>query len=781
MKTERGRSFWGKYRGLVVDNRDPKKLGRIRAICPEIMGTDVDGKSQALGWALPCFPFGSDRIPGTQHIGASDHGAGIFAVPNEDSGVWLEFEAGDINRPIWSGVWHANPLAESGDDYGTDEGRPRPATTPKEAFDSSDPDGGYPDYPVEKVLKAERWTVSAFRRLLLTLDLPPNDPVGVTPHISLGRPGNDPESGKVNKHDIEYYARDHNTHATRDVIDLADRDIIMEALRNLMARAGELMLLVSNPNQLESGPDLTEDQTASLWGSDFPLETTKTKVSAWDTLMLMSRFKDVLIGAGSIGGLYEEESPPSASVGRNVIGAATNGIVLEAFLDGTLDPRGKKAIHLLHRGDELPFQSTANPPIEAGRRWDPGTANRYLPPNGSVAMPPSKTFERLLTERAAPSYNAHQHEINLTFEIPPVDADIKGSFILYPGAYPAPHSPGSPGPTPGWGTPNPPAVTPGPGNPGPSGPPWPGGGTTPGTTNFPPPAVGGGMYSVPGPGDPEEYLTGGSYSATAPFGDPLSSIWGGWDPYGGVSGMRGVYGTLETIAGTPLYGGALGQIGVALDTLIEFCSRCFGLDWESSALGTNGRSFADFSAKWFYTIEGHRVMDPQMPSMDHAAKRAMPFYVEPHPVLSGGPPPDYGHAAVEYDYPDIRFGGRWGRSPVETYPDVIPDPFLDDPGFEEGSEIYDDYGQLGFGERVMSRRGSVRGGLFSGTARYPGQIISISAKTTPPCPPERWIPTYHTPADAWGTAVPGIVPGPVPYPGSSTENRPVMTELIRAN
>src|SRR5215217_8334679 len=77
---------YGKYRGIVTDNEDEKNLGRLKAQVPEVLG-DVE-----TGWALPAAPFAGDGI-------------GFFAVPPPDSGVWIEFEAGDVSRPIWSGCW----------------------------------------------------------------------------------------------------------------------------------------------------------------------------------------------------------------------------------------------------------------------------------------------------------------------------------------------------------------------------------------------------------------------------------------------------------------------------------------------------------------------------------------------------------------------------------------------------------------------------------------------------------------------------------------------------
>lgn len=80
--------YYGKYRGVVQDNEDPRGMGRIRALVPEVLD------DQLSPWALPCAPF----------AGA---GAGQYTVPAVDTGVWIEFEAGDPARPLWTGGWWA--------------------------------------------------------------------------------------------------------------------------------------------------------------------------------------------------------------------------------------------------------------------------------------------------------------------------------------------------------------------------------------------------------------------------------------------------------------------------------------------------------------------------------------------------------------------------------------------------------------------------------------------------------------------------------------------------
>jgi uncharacterized protein involved in type VI secretion and phage assembly len=79
-----GPPFWGKFRGTVSDNQDPLMTGRIKAKVPDVLG-DVES-----GWALPALPF----------TGAS---TGFVAVPPSGALVWIEFEHGDPDYPVWTG------------------------------------------------------------------------------------------------------------------------------------------------------------------------------------------------------------------------------------------------------------------------------------------------------------------------------------------------------------------------------------------------------------------------------------------------------------------------------------------------------------------------------------------------------------------------------------------------------------------------------------------------------------------------------------------------------
>ena len=92
--------FYGKYRGVVTNVDDPENMGRIQANVPEILGDEVSP------WAMPCAPYSGD-------------GLGAYAVPPVGVGVWIEFEAGDPSRPIWTGCWWGRnqlPKNEQGTD-----------------------------------------------------------------------------------------------------------------------------------------------------------------------------------------------------------------------------------------------------------------------------------------------------------------------------------------------------------------------------------------------------------------------------------------------------------------------------------------------------------------------------------------------------------------------------------------------------------------------------------------------------------------------------------------
>lgn len=76
--------LFGKYKGICTNNQDPGGLLRIKVKIPGLFDEELEA------WVLPCVP------PGT------------ITPPQSGQGVWVEFEAGDENAPIWSGVWFNN-------------------------------------------------------------------------------------------------------------------------------------------------------------------------------------------------------------------------------------------------------------------------------------------------------------------------------------------------------------------------------------------------------------------------------------------------------------------------------------------------------------------------------------------------------------------------------------------------------------------------------------------------------------------------------------------------
>jgi uncharacterized protein involved in type VI secretion and phage assembly len=89
------RRFYGKYRGFVVNNMDPKRLGRLTLRIPSVLGPEVTG------WAIPCLPYGGQK------------NQGFFCIPEVNAGVWVEFEEGDLEFPIWVGTFWSEPGGES--------------------------------------------------------------------------------------------------------------------------------------------------------------------------------------------------------------------------------------------------------------------------------------------------------------------------------------------------------------------------------------------------------------------------------------------------------------------------------------------------------------------------------------------------------------------------------------------------------------------------------------------------------------------------------------------
>ena len=81
--------YFGKYRGVVINNVDPMQMGRILAQVPDVP------EFVPATWAMPCVPC------------ALPEKAGI-ALPSIGAAVWIEFEQGNPDYPVWTGCFYRN-------------------------------------------------------------------------------------------------------------------------------------------------------------------------------------------------------------------------------------------------------------------------------------------------------------------------------------------------------------------------------------------------------------------------------------------------------------------------------------------------------------------------------------------------------------------------------------------------------------------------------------------------------------------------------------------------
>lgn len=164
--------YYGKYRGYVHDVADPENRGRIRAIVPRLLGD-----ATPTGWALPAAPYaGPDQ--------------GFFAVPDPGTGVWMEFEEGDLSRPIYSGLWWGSP---GGSDIGNPAATARagapPAATPAAGNGTAGgatrtPETPQHDYPRETATPKVRILKSATGHHIVLDDRPDSERIEI--HDSKG-------------------------------------------------------------------------------------------------------------------------------------------------------------------------------------------------------------------------------------------------------------------------------------------------------------------------------------------------------------------------------------------------------------------------------------------------------------------------------------------------------------------------------------------------------------------------------------------------------------------
>lgn len=78
--------YFGKYRGKVEDTFDLTGSGLIKVSVPAVLG---EGK---MAVATPCVPFAGP-------------GVGFYFIPSKGANIWVEFEGGDPDFPIWTGCF----------------------------------------------------------------------------------------------------------------------------------------------------------------------------------------------------------------------------------------------------------------------------------------------------------------------------------------------------------------------------------------------------------------------------------------------------------------------------------------------------------------------------------------------------------------------------------------------------------------------------------------------------------------------------------------------------
>lgn len=81
------KKYWGKYQGTVFNNTDLERRGRLQLIVPDVASL------LPTTWAEACVPLAGPTGPPM----------GVYMVPPIGAKVWVEFEHGNPDKPIWVG------------------------------------------------------------------------------------------------------------------------------------------------------------------------------------------------------------------------------------------------------------------------------------------------------------------------------------------------------------------------------------------------------------------------------------------------------------------------------------------------------------------------------------------------------------------------------------------------------------------------------------------------------------------------------------------------------
>jgi hypothetical protein len=86
-KSTPNQQYLGLYRATVIQNIDPEQRGRLQLMIPDVLGPVPSS------WAEPCLSLAGPPGPPM----------GVYMVPPIGTGVWVEFEHGDPDQPVWVG------------------------------------------------------------------------------------------------------------------------------------------------------------------------------------------------------------------------------------------------------------------------------------------------------------------------------------------------------------------------------------------------------------------------------------------------------------------------------------------------------------------------------------------------------------------------------------------------------------------------------------------------------------------------------------------------------
>lgn len=100
-------TYAGFYKGIVSNTNDPEKRGRIKCLIPDVLGDKIES-----AWCEPCVPVAYDT-------------GGDFCLPQPKETIWIAFEKGDPNFPVYLGNWWQKETTPLGKSYGSSKNKVR--------------------------------------------------------------------------------------------------------------------------------------------------------------------------------------------------------------------------------------------------------------------------------------------------------------------------------------------------------------------------------------------------------------------------------------------------------------------------------------------------------------------------------------------------------------------------------------------------------------------------------------------------------------------------------